>query len=139
MVVDALSRKAESMESLVFILVGESPLMMDVLALANIFIRLDVSEHSRVLACVVSQSSLFECIKARQYDDPHLLVLRDTVQHNDAKEVTIGDDGMLRLRGLICMPNVDGLWELILEEAHSLQYSIHPGAAKIYHDLKQDY
>ena len=27
-----------------------------------------------------------------QYDDPYLLVLKDMVQHGDAKEVTIGDD-----------------------------------------------
>ncbi|XP_070020321.1 uncharacterized protein [Nicotiana sylvestris] len=34
----------------------------------------------------------------RQYDDPHLLVLKDKVQHSDAKGVTIGDDGMVRTR-----------------------------------------
>lgn len=27
-----------------------------------------------------------------QYDDPYLLVLKDMVQHGDAKEVTVGDD-----------------------------------------------
>ncbi|XP_070050554.1 uncharacterized protein [Nicotiana tomentosiformis] len=62
---------------------------------------------------------------------------RVSVQRGGAKDVTIGDDGMLRLQGRICVPNVDGLWELILEEAHSLRYSIHRGATKMYHDLKQ--
>ena len=56
---------------------------------------LDISEPSRVLACVVSRSSLYDRIIERQYDDPHLLVLKDTVQHSDSKEVTIGDDGVL--------------------------------------------
>ncbi|XP_070032272.1 uncharacterized protein [Nicotiana tomentosiformis] len=73
-----------------------------------------------------------------QYDDSHLLVLKDAVQHEDAKEVTIGDDWVLRLHG-IGVPNVDGLRELILEEAYSLWYSIHPDAAKMYIDLKQYY
>ncbi|XP_070046546.1 uncharacterized protein [Nicotiana tomentosiformis] len=113
------------MGSLAFILARERPLTSNVLALANRFVRLDILNPSRVFACLVSRSSLFECIKASQYDDLHLLVLRDTVQHSDAKEVTIGDD--------------DGLWELILEEAYSSRYSIHPGAAKMYHDLKQHY
>ncbi|XP_070050501.1 uncharacterized protein [Nicotiana tomentosiformis] len=87
MVDDALSRKPESMGSLAYIPVGERPLALDVQALSNQFKRLDVSEPSRVLACMVSRSSLYELIKARQYDDPYLLVLKDTVQHDDAKEV----------------------------------------------------
>ena len=37
------------------------------------------------------------------------------------------------------MPNVGELRELILKEAHSSRYSIHPGAAKIYQDLWQHY
>ncbi|XP_070042785.1 uncharacterized protein [Nicotiana tomentosiformis] len=97
MVADALSRKAKSMGSLAFILLGERPFALDIQALANKFVRLDVSDPSQVLACVVSQSSLFECIKARQYDDPHLLILKDTVQHGDSNELTIGDDRLLRL------------------------------------------
>ncbi|XP_070032527.1 uncharacterized protein [Nicotiana tomentosiformis] len=101
--------------------------------------RLDVSEPSRVLACVVSRCSLFERIKVRQYDDPNLLVLKDIMQHGDAKEVTIGDDGVLRMHGLICASNMDGLHELILEKAHSSRYFIHPSAVKMYQDLRQHY
>ncbi|XP_070054209.1 uncharacterized protein [Nicotiana tomentosiformis] len=137
MVADALSRKAESICSLVFIPAREKPLALDVQALANMFVRLNISEPGKVLACVVSRSSLFECIKVRQYDDPHLLVLKDTMQHGYAKELTIGNDGILRLQGRICMLNTDGLRELIHEEAHSSRYSIHPAVAKMYHDLKQ--
>ncbi|XP_070017874.1 uncharacterized protein [Nicotiana sylvestris] len=58
------------------------------------------------------------------------------VQHDDARYVTVGDDGVLRMQGRICVPNVDGFWELILEEAHSLQYSIHLSAGKMYQDLR---
>ncbi|XP_070032741.1 uncharacterized protein [Nicotiana tomentosiformis] len=94
-VADALSRKTESMGSLAFILVEERPLDLDIWSLANRLVRLDILEPSRVLACVVTQSSLFERIKARQYDDPHLLVRRETVLRDGAKEVTIGEDGVL--------------------------------------------
>ncbi|XP_070020669.1 uncharacterized protein [Nicotiana sylvestris] len=121
-VVDALSRKAVSMGSLAFIHVGERPLAVDVHALANQFTRLDISEPSRVLACVVSRSSLFDRIRKHRNDDPHLLVLKDKVQQGDARDVTIGDNGVLRIQGQICFPNVDGLRELILEEAYSSLY-----------------
>ncbi|XP_070032801.1 uncharacterized protein [Nicotiana tomentosiformis] len=129
--------KAETIGSLAHLPVVERPLAMDVQAFDNQFVRLNVSEPSQVLACVVAQSSLLECIKARQFDDPHLLVLKDTVQQGGAKEVVIGDDG--RFQGRICVSNVDGLRELILEKAHSSHYSIHPGVTKMYRNLKHHY
>jgi len=63
MVADTLSRKSVSMGSLAYILVGERPLALDVQALANLFVRLDVSEPSRVLAYTVARYSLVERIR----------------------------------------------------------------------------
>nr|XP_009780412.1 PREDICTED: uncharacterized protein LOC104229458 [Nicotiana sylvestris] len=108
-VADALRRKAESMRSLAFIPAIERPLAM---------------------------SSFLEHIKARRYDDPHLLVLIYTVLRGGAKEVVISDDGILQLQCRICVPNVQSLMELILHESHSSWYSIYPGATKMYRDLK---
>ncbi|XP_070002669.1 uncharacterized protein [Nicotiana sylvestris] len=132
MVADALSRKTVSMGSLAYVPAVERPLASDLQALKNHLVRLDVSEPSHVLACTISLSSLYEHIRERQYDNPHLFVLKDTVRHGGAKQVTIGDDGVLRMKGRICVPNVDGLHELILEKSHISRYSIHLGAAKIY-------
>ncbi|XP_070045936.1 uncharacterized protein [Nicotiana tomentosiformis] len=115
------------MGSLAFISAEERPLALDIQSLANILVRLDISEPSRVLACVVAQPSLFEQIKARLFDDPHLLVLREMVLQGGAKEVVIIEDGVIWLQGRLCVPNVDGLREKILEEAHSSRYSIHAG------------
>jgi len=51
---DALSRKAESMGSMAYLPVAERPLITDVQAFANLFVRLIVSEPSRILACIVA-------------------------------------------------------------------------------------
>ncbi|XP_070054608.1 uncharacterized protein [Nicotiana tomentosiformis] len=101
MIADALSKKVESMESLIFTPYVKRPLDMDVRALSNKY------------------SSLFKRIKARQHYDSHLFVLKDIMQRDGAKKVVIGDDGVMRLQGRICVPKVDVLIELILEEAHS--------------------
>ncbi|XP_070022223.1 uncharacterized protein [Nicotiana sylvestris] len=119
--------------------VGKRSLALDVQALANRIVRLDISDPSCVLACIVARSSLFERIRDRQYDDPHLLSLRDTVRHGGAKQVIAGDDGVLRMESHICVPNLDGLRELILEEDHSSRYSIHSSPAKMYQDLRHHY
>ncbi|XP_070045156.1 uncharacterized protein [Nicotiana tomentosiformis] len=118
-VADASSIKTESMGSLAFISAGERPLDLDIQSLANRIVRLDIPDPSLVLVSVVAQSSLFERIKACQYDDSHLLVLIETVLWGDSKEVTIGDDGVLRLQGRLCVPYVDGLRDTILVEVHS--------------------
>ncbi|XP_070057355.1 uncharacterized protein [Nicotiana tomentosiformis] len=107
------------MGSLAFISAEERPLTLEIQSLANRLVRLDISEPSQFLACAVSQSSLLEQIKARQLDDPHLLVLIETVLRGGAKELAIGEDGVLGLQGRLCVPNVDGLRERILEEEHS--------------------
>ncbi|XP_070047435.1 uncharacterized protein [Nicotiana tomentosiformis] len=64
-VADALSRKADSMGSLTFISAGERLLALDIQSLANRLVRLDISEPSQVLACVIARSSLLGQIKVR--------------------------------------------------------------------------
>ncbi|XP_070007576.1 uncharacterized protein [Nicotiana sylvestris] len=56
-----------------------------------------------------------------------------------AKEVFVGEDGVLRLQGRLCVPNVYGLRERILEKVDNSRYSIHPSATKMYRDLRQHY
>ncbi|WMV08764.1 hypothetical protein MTR67_002149 [Solanum verrucosum] len=50
-----------------------------------------------------------------------------------------GGDGVLRYQGRLFVPNVDDLREQIFAEACSSQYSIHPGATKMYRDLREVY
>ena len=45
----------------------------------------------------------------------------------------------MRIKGRVCVPRVDDLINTILTEAHSSRYSIHPGATKMYRDLKQHF
>ncbi|XP_070046836.1 uncharacterized protein [Nicotiana tomentosiformis] len=104
------------MGSLAFISAWERPLDFDIQSLANRLMTLDITEPIRVIAYIVALSSLFERIKARQFDGPHLLVHRETMLRGDAKEVTIDDDGVLRLQGRLCVPTVDELRETILDE-----------------------
>jgi hypothetical protein len=51
-----------------------------------------------------------------------------------------GDEqGKLWYEDWICVPKDETLQRLILDEAHHLAYSIHPGSTKMYMDLKQRY
>jgi hypothetical protein len=48
-------------------------------------------------------------------------------------------DGAILFEGRICVPSDPEHRRLILEEAHKSSFSIHPGATKMYQDLKREY
>lgn len=58
------------------------------------------------------------------------------VLRGEAKEAIIDEEGVLRIKGRVCVPLVDDFIHPILTEAHSSRYSLHPGATKMYRDLK---
>nr|GEX68693.1 putative reverse transcriptase domain-containing protein [Tanacetum cinerariifolium] len=49
------------------------------------------------------------------------------------------DDGGIYFFDRICIPLVGGVKKLIMDEAHISRYSIHPGADKMYYDLRDLY
>ncbi|XP_060170577.1 uncharacterized protein LOC132601514 [Lycium barbarum] len=51
----------------------------------------------------------------------------------------IESEGVLRIKGRVCVPRVEDLIKTILEESHSSRYFIYPGATKMYPDLRQHY
>ncbi|XP_069146963.1 uncharacterized protein [Solanum lycopersicum] len=59
------------------------------------------------------------------------------VLQGEAKEAVIDEECVLRIKGRVCVPHVDDLIHIILTKAYSSRYSIHPGATKMYRDLRQ--
>ena len=138
-VADALSRKAGSMSSLAHLQVSRRPLAREVQTLANDFMRLEVLDKGELLACVEARYSFLDKIKGNQFADEKLSRIRDMVLRGEAKEAAIDEEGVLRIKGRVCVPRVDDLIHTILTEAYSSRYSIHPGVTKMYRDLKQHF
>ena len=55
------------------------------------------------------------------------------------KNFSIAQDGMLTLKGRICVPDVDNLRKSIMEEAHCSTYAMHLGSTKMYRTIKENY
>ncbi|WMV09183.1 hypothetical protein MTR67_002568 [Solanum verrucosum] len=77
--------------------------------------------------------------ESKQDLDPILVELKELVLKKSIEAFSQGGGGILRYQGGLCVPDVDGLEEQILEKAHSSRYSIHPGATKMYRDLREVY
>ena len=82
------------------------------------------------MACVEARSSLVDKIKGKQFTDEKLIRIRDMVLRGEAKEAQINEEGVLRIKGRVCVPRVDDLINTILTDAHSSRYSIHPSAPR---------
>ena len=69
------------------------------------------------------QDPFLDQIKGKQFTDEKLIRIRDKVLRGEAKEVKIDEEGVLRIKGRLCVPRIDDLIHTILIEAHSSRYS----------------
>ena len=77
------------------------------------------------------QPTLLEKIREAQGRDPKLQEFREQVKAGLRSDMQIPADGMLHFGNRICVPRGEVRQE-VLDEAHSLAYSIHPGGTKMY-------
>jgi hypothetical protein len=97
----------------------------------------ELAPQSVMLGMLKINSEFLSSIKEVQKADVKfvdLLVGGNPSKDNDFR---VDKQGVLRFRGRICIPDNDEIKKLILEESHRSSLSIHPGATKMYHDLKK--
>ena len=133
-VAEALSRKPQA--TLAFIKTVQLPLVKE---LKELNAGLAVSDSGALLAHFGTRPLLLKEIWEMQMQDPELLKAREIVQNRVQSEFTVRDDGMLLFRGRVCVPAVAPLKEMILQEAHSSPYAMHPGGTKMYRTLRPHY
>ncbi|KAH0652933.1 hypothetical protein KY289_030611 [Solanum tuberosum] len=136
-VADALSRL--SMGSMAHIEDKKKELVRDMHRLARLGVHLVDSTKGGVTVHNGSESSFVMDVKVKQALDPILVELKESVLKKSVEAFSQGGDGVLRYQGRLCVPDVDGFREQILEEAHGSWYSIHPGDTKMCRDLREVY
>ena len=55
------------------------------------------------------------------------------------KKFSITQDGILTMKGRTCVPNVENLRKLIMEEDYCSAYTMHPSNTKMYQTIKENY
>ncbi|WMV59547.1 hypothetical protein MTR67_052932, partial [Solanum verrucosum] len=114
-------------------------LVCDVHRLARLGVQLVHSTKGRFMVHHNSQSSFVVDVKSKQHLDLILMELKESVLNKSIEVFSQGGDGVLTYQGRLCVSDVDGLREKILKEAHGSRYYIHPGATKMYRDLREIY
>ncbi|KAH0637947.1 hypothetical protein KY290_036496 [Solanum tuberosum] len=114
-------------------------LARDVHRLTRLGVRLMSISDGGVTIQNGAESYLVEEVKEKQDSDAILLELKGAVNNQRVEVFPQGGDGVLRYQGRLCVPDVGELRQHILTEAHNSRYSIHPGATKMYRDLREVY
>jgi len=85
------------------------------------------------------QPTLEEEIRKAQSSDQDLMKICKHTGENKAPDFRVDDKGTLWYKNRICVPKEGKFRNIIMDEAHNSAYSIHPGATKMYMDLRQKY
>lgn len=85
------------------------------------------------------QSPLIDRIKEAQKQSAFLPKMRARAESGETSSFSIHEDGSLRMLDGVCVPEDSEIVEELMQEAYSSPFSVHPGATKMYKDLKQNF
>lgn len=130
-VADPLSRKTLHMSSL---MVKELELIEQ---FRDLSLVCEVSPQSVSLGMLKINNDFLHSIREAQKLDVKLVDLMTGVNSEAGSDFKVDEQGLLRFRNRICIPDDAEMRNMILEEGHRSSLSIHPGATNMYHDLKR--
>ena len=96
-----------------------------------------MSSDSVKLGMLKIDSEFLNSIKEAQKTDVKLVDLMVGNIQTEDSDFKVDDQGVLRFRNRICIPDDAEMKKMILEESHRSNLSIHPRATNMYHDLKK--
>jgi hypothetical protein len=130
-VADALSRKS----------IHASMMMVKEIELIEQFrdlnLSLEFTPESIKCGMLKVTNELMGSIMVGQSADEELQEKVKLISQGERSEFRIGTDGILRFKDRICVPNDKEMKRLLLEEGHKSQMNFHPGATKMYQDMKK--
>ncbi|KAL0456204.1 UNVERIFIED_CONTAM: Transposon Tf2-12 polyprotein [Sesamum latifolium] len=133
-VADALSRKSSS--TLANLGSHNQTLLLEMRSMNT---ALEVDQVAGLLAALQLKPDFVNQIKEAQTRDPFLLRMLERMKQGKKLNFSIRADGVIVNGERVCVPDVDGLREEILREAHNASYAIHPGTVKMYRNLRPYY
>jgi len=103
--------------------------------------KLQVELGSEFIRCstLTISSDFLDSIRERQLLDASLNRVREQLGLDEARDFSLGNDGILRFQGRVCVPDDVEVKRLILVEGHKSHLSLHPGMTKMYQDLKETF
>jgi len=133
-VADALSRKQRRRLAAL-----RCSLHRDLMTLCQYDWRPEIGRTSVFLGALTVQPSWCDRIVAAQLDDSWIQTRKGEITKEPNTVWSVGADGGLRMKGRLVVPQTPELRKELFDEAHRARYSVHPGATKMYKDLRRSF
>jgi len=102
-------------------------------------LNLDSSTGMIYCGMINVNNGLMNEIRVLQETDQVIQEKRKMIESGKESEFKVGLDNIVRCKERICVPDNAELRKTILDESHKSKLSTHPGATKMYQDLKQKF
>ena len=89
-----------------------------------------------MLGMLKINNEFLDSIRGAQKLDVKLVDLMVGIDQSENSDFKLDEQGVLRFRNRIYIPDDAEMKKVILEKSHRSKLSIHPGATKMYQDLK---
>ncbi|XP_022864444.1 uncharacterized protein LOC111384401 [Olea europaea var. sylvestris] len=93
----------------------------------------------RVICMESSANVVADTLSRKSTSSVVSMIIKNDIQDGKTSDFHILAYGILRFRARLYVPDVENIRRGILSEAHMTPYSVHPGATKMYRDLKLQY
>ncbi|GAU41957.1 hypothetical protein TSUD_135710 [Trifolium subterraneum] len=130
-VADAMSRKSMHTSSL---MAKELELIEE---FRDLSLVCEVTSNSVKSGMLKLTNPFLKKIRECQKDDEKLMKRVALVIEGQENDFKIDENGVVKFRGRVCVPDVPELKKMIFDEGHKSGLSIHPGLVKMYQDLKK--
>ncbi|GAU51985.1 hypothetical protein TSUD_417850, partial [Trifolium subterraneum] len=130
-VADALSRKSLHMSSL---MAKELELIEE---FRDLSLVCEVTSNSVKLGMLKLTNPFLEKVREYQKEDEKLMKRVALVIEGQENDFKMDENGVVKFRGRVCVPDVPELKKMIFDEGHKSGLSIHPGLVKMYQDLRK--
>lgn len=101
--------------------------------------KLDMNDLTSVMATLKIESKIIQRIRTLQQSDPEIIKVRKEIVEGKKPDFQVSEDGIVRFRVHLYVPDNEGLRNKILSKAHRSNYSIYPRNTKMYRNLHKQY
>jgi len=105
----------------------------------DMMLQVELGSDSIRCSTLTISSDFLDLNKERQLLDASLSRVREQLGSDEARDFALGNDGILRFQGRICVPDDAEVKKFILEEGHKSRLSLYRSMTKMYQDLKETF
>ena len=101
--------------------------------------HLSLIDDGEIVVDLIARPDLLNQVLEAQKNDEKISAIVSQIEEGKGTEFSVKEDGSLYYKDQVCVTHDTELKKVILEEAHSRSFVMHPGSIEMYKDLKVSY